>query len=135
MLERLAQWGLVKGKTVGIDATTLEANAPLRSIVRRDTDGLATNPAQCESAPFGTSMGASALRTPAALLGSRIEHKEPMRLVRVQVFQRQRPLLLGCQRLEPNRLDTSRSEVYFDVSRRRAMPILARRSRRNLESV
>jgi len=29
--------GLVKGKTVGIDATTLEANAAMRSIVRRDT--------------------------------------------------------------------------------------------------
>jgi transposase len=29
--------GLVKGKTLGIDATTLEANAALRSIVRRDT--------------------------------------------------------------------------------------------------
>jgi transposase len=28
---------LAKGKTVGIDATTLEANAALRSIVRRDT--------------------------------------------------------------------------------------------------
>ena len=28
---------LVKGKTVGIDGTTLEANAALRSIVRRDT--------------------------------------------------------------------------------------------------
>jgi transposase len=27
----------LKGKTVGIDATTLEANAALRSIVRRDT--------------------------------------------------------------------------------------------------
>src|SRR4051812_11771073 len=29
--------GLVKGKTIGIDATTLKANAALRSIVRRDT--------------------------------------------------------------------------------------------------
>src|SRR4029077_19844673 len=29
--------GLVKGKTIGIDATTLEANAALRRIVRRDT--------------------------------------------------------------------------------------------------
>jgi transposase len=29
---------LLKGKTVGVDATTLEANAALRSIVRRDTD-------------------------------------------------------------------------------------------------
>jgi len=28
---------LVKGKTSGIEATTLEANAALRSIVRRDT--------------------------------------------------------------------------------------------------
>jgi transposase len=31
----LAASGLVKGKTVGVDATTLEANAALRSIVRR----------------------------------------------------------------------------------------------------
>jgi transposase len=38
MLQRLADTGLVKGKTVGIDATTLEANAALRSIVRRDTE-------------------------------------------------------------------------------------------------
>jgi transposase len=37
MLQRLADAGLVKGNTVGIDATTLEANAALRSIVRRDT--------------------------------------------------------------------------------------------------
>ena len=39
MLQRLADAGLVKGKTVGIDATTLEANAALRSMVRRDTGG------------------------------------------------------------------------------------------------
>lgn len=37
ILQRLADTGLVKGTTVGIDATTLEANAALRSIVRRDT--------------------------------------------------------------------------------------------------
>jgi transposase len=37
MLQRLADAGLVRGKTVGIDATTLEVNAALRSIVRRDT--------------------------------------------------------------------------------------------------
>jgi transposase len=37
MLQRLADGCLVKGKTVGIDATTLEANAALRSIVQRDT--------------------------------------------------------------------------------------------------
>jgi len=33
----LAKEGLLRGKTLGIDATTLEANAALRSIVRRDT--------------------------------------------------------------------------------------------------
>lgn len=37
ILQRLADAGLVKGKTIGIDAITLEANAALRSIVRRDT--------------------------------------------------------------------------------------------------
>jgi transposase len=37
VLQRLADTGLVKGHTIGIDATTLEANAALRSIVRRDT--------------------------------------------------------------------------------------------------
>jgi transposase len=37
VLHRLADAGLIKGKTIGIDATTLEANAALRSIVRRDT--------------------------------------------------------------------------------------------------
>src|SRR5215813_5879253 len=36
ILELLADSGLVKGKRIGIDATTLEANAALRSIVRRD---------------------------------------------------------------------------------------------------
>ena len=37
VLRRVAESGLLKGQTVGIDATTLEANAALRSIVRRDT--------------------------------------------------------------------------------------------------
>jgi transposase len=37
VLERLAEAGLVKGKTVVVDGTTLEANAAMRSIVRCDT--------------------------------------------------------------------------------------------------
>ena len=37
ILTLLAKEGLLKGKTLGVDATTLEANAALRSIVRRDT--------------------------------------------------------------------------------------------------
>jgi len=37
ILERLAQQGLVKGTTLLVDGTSLEANAAMRSIVRRDT--------------------------------------------------------------------------------------------------
>jgi transposase len=37
VLQVLAKEQLLRGKTLGIDATTLEANAALRSIVRRDT--------------------------------------------------------------------------------------------------
>jgi len=37
VLQCLGIAGLIKGKTIAIDATTLEANAALRSIVRRDT--------------------------------------------------------------------------------------------------
>lgn len=37
ILERISEAGLLKGKTIGIDGTTLEANAAMRSIVRRDT--------------------------------------------------------------------------------------------------
>jgi len=37
MLQVLTKHGLVGGKTVGVDATTLEANAAMRSIVRHDT--------------------------------------------------------------------------------------------------
>ena len=37
VLKVLAEHGLIDGKTVGIDGTTLEANAALRSIVRRDS--------------------------------------------------------------------------------------------------
>jgi transposase len=37
VLKVLQEKGLLKGSTVGVDATTLEANAAMRSIVRRDT--------------------------------------------------------------------------------------------------
>lgn len=37
VLKLAAEHGLVSGKTLGIDATTLEANAAMRTIVRRDT--------------------------------------------------------------------------------------------------
>jgi transposase len=37
VLKVLADYDLIGGKTVGVDATTLEANAAMRSIVRKDT--------------------------------------------------------------------------------------------------
>lgn len=37
VLERLASAGLLRGRTLMVDATTLEANAAMRTIVRRDT--------------------------------------------------------------------------------------------------
>jgi transposase len=37
VLKRLAEQDLLKGRTLGIDASTLEADAAMRSIVRRDT--------------------------------------------------------------------------------------------------
>src|SRR3954466_2029104 len=36
VLKRVAEQGLVKGKRIGIDASTMEANAALRTIVQRD---------------------------------------------------------------------------------------------------
>ena len=37
VLGRLAEHGLIRGERIGVDASTMEANAALRSIVRRDT--------------------------------------------------------------------------------------------------
>src|ERR1051326_2220037 len=37
VLEQLAVSGLIRGKTIGVYSTTLEANAAMKSIVRRDT--------------------------------------------------------------------------------------------------
>jgi hypothetical protein len=36
VLQRLAERGLVRGERIGVDASTMEANAALRAIVRRD---------------------------------------------------------------------------------------------------
>jgi transposase len=37
VLTRLDEHGLVKGERIGVDASTMEANAALRAIVRRDS--------------------------------------------------------------------------------------------------
>jgi transposase len=36
VLERLAAHGLIRGERIGVDTSTMEANAALRTIVRRD---------------------------------------------------------------------------------------------------
>jgi len=43
VLKRLAAEGLVSGKNLGVDATTLEANAALKSIVRPTTEPATTS--------------------------------------------------------------------------------------------
>ena len=37
VLKRLAEHGLIKGERIGVDASTMEANAALRTLVRRDS--------------------------------------------------------------------------------------------------
>jgi transposase len=69
VLGLLAERGLLKGQRMGIDATTLEANAAMRSIVRRDSGetyeeflrGLAT------ASGIETPTGAAAAKTTEAL--------------------------------------------------------------------
>ena len=70
VLRVLAQSGLLKGKTIGIDATTLEANAALRSIVRRDTD-------QPYEAFLTDLAKASGIETPTREDIARIDRKRP----------------------------------------------------------
>lgn len=70
VLQRLGGAGLVTGKTIGIDATTLEANAALRSIVRRDTGESYTE--------FLTKLAqASGIETPTREDLARIDRKRP----------------------------------------------------------
>lgn len=70
--ERLMTAGLLKGRTVAIDATTLEANAAMRSIVRRDTG---------ESYPdFLTRLAAaSGVKTPTRAALARLDRRRKKR--------------------------------------------------------
>jgi len=68
VLERLGEAGLVNGKTIAIDATTLEANAALRHIVRRDTG-------ESNQAFLTTLAQASGIETPTRADLARIDRK------------------------------------------------------------
>jgi transposase len=52
VLGLVAERGLLKGQRMGIDATTLEANAAMRSIVRRDTPHLTPEKSQRTAQPL-----------------------------------------------------------------------------------
>jgi transposase len=73
VLEQLGQAGLIKGKTIGVDSTTLEANAAMRSIVRRDTGESYTDYLKRVAAAEGVSApDAAALR--------RMDRKRPKKM-------------------------------------------------------
>ena len=85
--QRLVEAGRLTGKTIAIDATTLEANAAMRSIVRRDTGEcivkLTLRPAQCRDEH-------SPAPLPSASLSAR--HHQPCRLALPQILHE----LPGC---------------------------------------
>jgi transposase len=70
ILHVLATADLLKGKTIGIDATTLEANAALRSIVRRDSG-------ETYQAFLTTLAQASGIETPTRANLARVDRKRP----------------------------------------------------------
>lgn len=70
VLKVLGQKGLLRGQTIGIDATTLEANAALRSIVRRE-DGTSYQDYLIELAK------ASGIATPSRADLARIDKRRP----------------------------------------------------------
>lgn len=70
VLERLRPSGLLSGRTLGVDATTLEANAALRSIVRRD-DGTGYEDWLSELAQ------ASGIETPTRADLAKLDRKRP----------------------------------------------------------
>ena len=70
VLQRLKEAGLLRGKTLGIDATTLEANAAMRSIVRRDTG-------QAYDAFLESLAKASGIETPTREDLAKIDKKRP----------------------------------------------------------
>ena len=70
VLKLLAEHELVSGKTIGIDATTLEANAAMKSLVRRE-DGQSYEDFLVDLAK------ASGVETPTRAELARIDRKRP----------------------------------------------------------
>ena len=70
VLRVLGSYDLIDGKTMGVDATTLEANAALRSIVRRDTG-------EGYEAFLGGLAQASGIETPTRADLAKLDKKRP----------------------------------------------------------
>jgi len=70
VLRVLGSYDLIDGKTMGVDATTLEANAALRSIVRRDTG-------EGYEAFLGGLAKASGIETPTRADLAKLDKKRP----------------------------------------------------------
>ena len=70
VLAVLAEKNLLKGTTIGIDSTTLEANAALRSIVRRDTG-------ECYEGFLTRLAKQSGIETPTREQLSKLDRKRP----------------------------------------------------------
>src|SRR5688572_12461848 len=65
VLERLAEHGLVEGDRIGVDASTMEANAALRAIVRRESGwSCPTRPATPTRASWAGSTARGPRRAP-----------------------------------------------------------------------
>ncbi len=65
MLKVLAERGLIRGRAIGVDATTLEANAGMRCIVRRE-DGTTYHDSSCRSRSHRASRHRPARTSPAS---------------------------------------------------------------------
>ena len=81
--QRLAAAGLLKGRTIAIDATTLEANAAMRSIVRRDTG-------EAYQAYLTRLAAASGIKTPTREVLARVDRKRKKKNLEQRVDQPQR---------------------------------------------
>ena len=90
VLQRLADATLVVGRTVGIDATTLEANATMRSIVRWDTgesyDAFLTRLAEASGLTTPTRAELARFDRTRRKKGSNDDWTHPRRLNRQQVL-------------------------------------------------
>jgi hypothetical protein len=99
----LADQGLLKGKTVGVDATTLEANAAMRSIVRRD------NGARYEEFLTGLAQQ-SGIQTPTREDLARVDRKRKRKGSNQEWVSPMGIPLQGCRRLgeAPNIVEPDR---------------------------